>query len=39
MRAVANEIEVPLEPKRTDSDLAQHVANVLDWSSPIPAAR
>jgi osmotically-inducible protein OsmY len=36
VRAVANEIEVPLGPERTDSDIAQHVANVLDWSSPIP---
>lgn len=36
VRAVANDIEVPLGSERTDSDIAQHVANVLDWSSPIP---
>lgn len=36
VRGVANGIEVNLTDERTDSDIAGHVANVLDWSSPIP---
>lgn len=36
VRAVANEIKVSPTDERTDTDIAQHVANVLDWSSPIP---
>jgi osmotically-inducible protein OsmY len=36
VRGVANEIDVNLTHERTDSDIAGHVANVLDWSSPIP---
>jgi osmotically-inducible protein OsmY len=36
VRGVANEIQVNLAHERTDTDIAHSVANVLEWSSPVP---